>query len=481
MNIGDSVTLNARQRQRLRVVSEVQAGRWSVEQAAEVLGLSSRQVWRLKRAYQDTGVEALLHGNRGRASLCRLGDDLRAHVVELARGKYAGCNDSHLTELLALDEEIVLSRPTLRRVLRAAGIASVRKRRAPRHRQRRDRQPRSGMLLQVDGSPHHWFGADLPRCTLLAAIDDATSAVVAAVFRDQEDAAGYLLLLQQVLQQHGVPLAWYHDRHGIFLRSSKEPWSIQEELAGRQELTQVGRALEQLGITSIAARSPQAKGRVERLWGTLQDRLVAELRLAAITTMDQAQRFLPAFLQRHNARFAVAADEPGLAYAAPDPTLDLERVFSFQYPRVVANDNTVRFAGERFQLPPGPGRRSYAHAHVLIHELLDGRRGVWFEGRWLLRLPAPDQATPLRVRKTTRARQPRLPLVPSLLSRAVPPTRKPTGEPTVRGLSKPAPDHPWRRGFGARPKPATPAPNETTPEPSAPDDEARPTTESLTS
>ena len=212
----------------------------------------------------------------------------------LTAGAYAGCNDHHLTELLALREGILLSRKSVERIRRAAGLKAARLRRPPKHRHRRERMSQEGIMLQVDGSPHHWFGPDEPACTLLLIIDDATGRVVAGVFREQEEAQGYFLLLRQVLKTKGIPLDLYLDRHAIFQDNSPRPWSIEEELQGRQEPTQFSRALEELGITSIAAHSPQAKGRVERLNGTLQDRLVHELRLAGVTGMRAGNRFLPA-------------------------------------------------------------------------------------------------------------------------------------------------------------------------------------------
>jgi hypothetical protein len=302
------------------------------------------------------------------------------------------------------------------------------------------------MLLQIDGSPHHWLGPDQPRCTLLGAIDDATSEVVAAVFRQQEDAHGYFLLLRQILRSQGIPLDLYRDRHGIFQRDPKVPWSLEEQLAGRPEPTQFGRALEELGILSIAAHSPQAKGRIERLWRTLQDRLVAELRLAGMTTLEAANAFLPGFLARHNARFAVRADDPGLAYRPLNPALDLDRILSFRYPRVVANDNTVQLGGRVLQIPPGRVRRSYARAHVWVHEFLDGSLGVWYQDHWLLRTTAPPVAAPLRARKSPRhhptTHTPTLPL-------PLPPTVPVASPPAPRQPAKPAPDHPWRRPLKA--------------------------------
>ena len=435
------MTVTQREQRRTQVLNEVEAGRWSVAEAAQVLGLSERQVWRLRASYRAQGAVALVHGNQGRASPWRISEAVRQRVVELLRGQYADCNDHHLVELLALREGIVLSRKSIERIRHDAGLSPVHRRRAPRHRRRRDRMPQAGMLLQIDGSPHHWLGPEQPRCTLLGAIDDATSEVVAAVFRQEEDAHGYFLLLRQIVRSHGIPLDLYRDRHGIFQRDPKVPWSLEEQLAGRPEPTQFGRALEELGILSIAARSPQAKGRIERLWNTLQDRLVAELRLAGITTLEAANAFLPAFLARHNARFAVRADDPGLAYRPLDPALDLDRVLSFRYPRVAANDNTVQLGGRVLQIPPGPMRRSYAHAHVWVHEFLDGSLGVWYQDHWLLRTTASPTAVPLRARNGPR-RHATTPTTP--LPLPLPPTVR-----APRRPAKPAPDHPWRRPLKA--------------------------------
>jgi transposase len=434
MDRKDPVTLSQRQQQRLRVIMEVESGRWSVKQATEVLGLSVRHVWRLKAGYRAEGAAAFMHGNRGRPSPGKLREDVRLRVIALITGPYAGCNDHHLVELLALREGILVSRKSIERIRREAGLKPARQRRPPKHRQRRDRMSQEGLMLQVDGSPHHWFGPDQPACTLLVAIDDATGKVVAALFREQEDAQGYFLLLKQVLKARGIPLEVYHDRHAIFQDNSKRPWSIEEELQGRQEPTQFSRALEELGITSIVAHSPQAKGRVERLNGTLQDRLVQELRLAGVTNIRTSNRFLPAYLRRFNARFAVRAEEPGLAYRPLDPSLDLDRILSFRYQRVVAMDNTVRLGGRLIQVPPGPKRRSYAGARVWVHELLDGSLGVWYQDRWLARTSARGDVV-VRARR----RQPSLPERPPT------PTPLLLTEPRPQNPWKPSPDHPWRR------------------------------------
>lgn len=437
MDRKNPVTLTQKEQQRLHVVAEVEAGRWSAEQAAEVLGVSVRHVWRLKARYRVGGAAAFMHGNRGRASQHRLSEELRQRVLALSAGPYVDCNDSHLSELLLLHHGIAISRASIQRLRRQAGQKPKQRRRPPRHRSRRDRRPQEGMLLQVDGSPYHWFGPDLPACSLVAGIDDATGKVPVALFREQEDAQGYFLLLKQLLPRHGIPLELYHDRHGIFQPNTRAPFSIEEQLQGRRQPTQFGRALEELGVAPVVAHSPEAKGRIERLWRTFQDRLTFELRLAAIKDIKAANRFLPSFLKRYNARFAVKAQEPGIVYRPLDPDLDLDRVLSFRYQRVVARDNTVRLGGRIIQIPPGPGRRSYFAARVWVHELLDGSLGVWYQGRWLARTSARGANVTLRARKRALPKPERPPAPPRLPLEAQP----------VRAQTpwKPPQDHPWRR------------------------------------
>jgi hypothetical protein len=234
----------------------------------------------------------------------------------------------------------------------------------------------------------------------MAAIDDATGKIVAALFREQEDGQGYFLLVRQMVQQHGRPLALYHDRHSIFTQSTAatERDSLQEQLAGTQEPSQFGRLLQELAITSIAARSPQAKRRVERLFGTLQDRLVVELRLAGASTLEQANAVVQAYLPRFNAQFAVPPAQVGTAYRPFPEGLAAEEVFCFKYGRTVALDNTVQLGEHRLQLLPGKQRRSYARAHVEVHERLDGSLAVYYAGHCLTSTPAPLEAPVLRAR-----------------------------------------------------------------------------------
>lgn len=418
--------MTARDQQRAHVLTRLVAGDLAVEEAAALLGLSTRQVWRLRARFLRDGPAGLVHGNRGRASPRRTGETLRRRVVELARGRYDGANDTHLSELLAEREGIELGRVTVRRILRAAGVPSPRRRRPPRHRSRRDRMPQAGLLLQADGSRHDWLEGRGPVLTLVGLVDDATGLVPAATFRDQEDAAGYFEILRTTIRGHGLPAALYRDRHGAFEHAERDlPPELR--LAETRLPTQVGRALSELGIRSIAARSPQAKGRIERLWGTFQDRLVTELRIAGATDRESANRVLARHLPRHNRRFAVEPANLEPAWRPLSPDVDLDAVLSFRYRRVVANDHTVRVGGLVLDLPRA-GSRGYAGRRVDVSLRLDGRLVVSDGGKRLLVCRAP--VDPARLRGLESARLD--------LDRAHPAARPAPGY-------APGPGHPWRR------------------------------------
>jgi transposase len=390
------MTLTPEEGRRLHVLTLLEGRRISLSPAAEALGVSPRQVRRLRVGIRRDGPAALSHGNRGRHAPHRLPEDLRRQILALARRRYAGLNDVPLTEKLTAVEGLAVSRATVQRVLRAGGLVSPRRRRPPRHRSRR---PQAGLLCQLDGSPFAWFGPTQPLCRLLGAIDDATGTVLASTFRAQEDAAGYLTLLHTLGRTVGLPAAVYTDAHGIFVRHDAR-WTLAEELQGFQDPTQVGRALQALGIYHIVAESPQAKGRIERLWNTLQDRLVAELRLAGITTLAAANVFLvTTFLPAFNAQFAVPPAVAASAYRPVPRGLDLVRVCAFHYARQVALDNTVRVEEVVLQVAPGPHRRSYARATADVVQCLDGSWRVYVGDRLVTTTPAPAAPGQLRARK----------------------------------------------------------------------------------
>ena len=253
-------------------------------------------------------------------------------------------------------------------------------------------------MLQIDGSPHDWLQGRGPYLTLVGAIDDATGTVPHALFREDEDAHGYFLLLREIIERKGIPLALYSDRHSIFVHSPGKEVSLEEQLVGKAEPTQFGRALDELGIQSILALSPQAKGRVERLWGTFQGRLVAELRLAGVNTLEEANKFLIDYLPKFNSRFGVQPGQEGSAYRKLDEGITLDGVLCFKYQRTVAGDNTVSFFGDNIQLLPSPQRHSYTHARVEVQERLDGSIVVVYQGIILATKEAPPNAPTLRAR-----------------------------------------------------------------------------------
>src|SRR6202051_1787503 len=304
----------------------------------------------------------MAHANRGRPSPRRLPDAVRQRIVQLSRSTYAGFNDHHLCEKLVEREGFSLRRETLRRLLRQHGLSSPRKRRAPAHRQRRLRSARLGELVQLDGSPHDWLEGRGPRLTALGMQDDATGKILTAQFFSSETTFGYLCLLRQLLRRFGVPLAFYGVHSGIFVRND-DCWTVEEQLAGKRQPTQFGRALEQLRVTFIAANSPQAKGRVERLWGVLQDRLTSELRLAKALDLASANTVLRKFIADYNRRFARQARQTATAWR-PTPE-SLERICCFVQERAVSNGLKASQKGRYIQaLATRPSDRQYrSHAN----------------------------------------------------------------------------------------------------------------------
>jgi len=397
--------MSQRDLHRMHVVQLTLEGRESVQRGAELLRLSARQVKRLRKKMRERGTQGLLHGNRGRRPWNRTVTQAVKKVLQLARGRYQGLNDTHLTEKLNEKEDVKLSRQTIRRLLRQGGIAAARKHRPKRHYKRRERKAQAGELLLWDGSPHRWLGESGPKWTLVVAIDDATGALLDGVFAEQEDAQSYLTCLKQFLEGSGIPLAIYMDRHGIFKRNDAH-WTLEEELAGERIPTQVGLALKSLGVEPIFALSPQAKGRVERLFGTLQDRLVSELRLAGIGTRDQATAFVNgSFKTDFNRRFSKPPEQSQAAWRPLPRGLDVERICSFRYEATVGNDNAVRVAGVILDIPEGPRHRGYAKQRVEVRHLLDGRWRIYLKDQLLLETDKPNLKMPLRtVRRRHRER-----------------------------------------------------------------------------
>ena len=360
--------MNPKEQARLQVLNSLRDEHMTLDQAATLMGVTTRHTRRILAAYREKGVAAVAHGHRGRRPANATPDAVADSVVRLARTRYEGANHTHLSELLSERDGIDIGRTTLRRILVNAGLSSPRRRRPPKHRVRRQRMPREGMLIQVDGSHHPWLGDQAPPFALLIAVDDATGTVVAALFCEQEDSRNYFLLIQGLVQHLGVPVALYTDRHAVFRHTPG---------AGLPGMpTQFSRAMDELGIQMIFAQSPQAKGRVERTAATFQDRLITELRLAGATTIEQANTVLEQFLPRYNRRFQIPPQYPEPAFRPLDPELCLEQILCFKHRRRVARDNTVRFQLRTLQLLPGPERPSYAGAAVEVLKGLAGRPAV---------------------------------------------------------------------------------------------------------
>jgi transposase len=383
------LTLSAKEQNRLQSLNGVLEKHWPMQEAAKVMGVSERHGWRILAAYRKEGAAALAHGNRGCTPANVTPLVIRENVVALAKGRYSGVNHTHLAELLAEREGVMISRSTLRRVLIEAGLPSPRRGRSRCHRYRRQRMPQEGMLLQLDGSHHHWLEDRGPWLTLLLAIDDATGTVPYALFREREDTLGYFKLLKEIIDRYGIPLGVYTDRYSIF-HVERGPNS------STVPLTQFGRALRELGITHILAHSPEAKGRVERANGTLQDRLVTELRLSGASNITEANLVLRDFLPRFNQRFGVPATQSGQAYRPISPEMDIDGILCLKGRRRVARDNTVQYRQRNLQLFPDADKVSYAGAYVEVQERLDGRILACYRGKILTPQDAPPLAATLR-------------------------------------------------------------------------------------
>ena len=377
--------------QRVKVIENAAGGRLSVREASRLLQLSERQVQRLKRRYQPDSVAWVQHGNRGRSMPWAVPLPQKQLILSLARGKYQGFNDSHLAEKLRGEENLALSRETVRRILRAAQLPSPQKRRPRQYRSRRPPRPRFGMMALTDASRHDWLQGRGPLLTLIGFQDDATGQILAAHFQlEAENTLGYVRALHAMIATHGIPLSLYRDRHSIFQRNDAH-WTLAEQLAGKQSPTQLGRALEQLGIQQIPAYSPQAKGRIERAWRTCQDRLVSELRLARATTLEQANAVLDQFCTDYNQRFARPPADATRDFRRLPRRFDLARCLSLHYQRVVAADHTVTLGAHSIALPPLPGHRGYAGETVELSHQLDGTLRVYRGDVLLLAQPLPLQ------------------------------------------------------------------------------------------
>jgi len=374
------------------VILRAMAKRITWWQAAEVIGISDRQMRRWRRRWEKFGYDGLLDRRRGRPSLRRVPLELAERVLVLYREKYFDFNVRHFHEKLREEQDIRLSYTWVKRALQGAGLVRKQGRRGV-HRRRRPRRPLPGMLVHLDGSSHAWLG-DGRRYDLLVVLDDATSEIYYAQLVEEESTRTVLAALREVVEKKGLFCALYSDRASHFFETPKAGAKIDP-----QRLTQVGRALHELGIRMIPAYSPQARGRSERNFGTWQGRLPQELRLRGITTVEEANRFLrQEYVAEFNRRFAVTAAQPGSAFL-PLRGQDLERVFALQHERVVNRDNTVEFAHRVLQMEKTPWRNTLAGCSVIVYEHLDGALSVGYGPHLVGRFNAQGIALPEPTRR----------------------------------------------------------------------------------
>ena len=325
--------------------------------------MSERQIKRLRKGVQKNGKGAVTHGNKGKTSKTAIPLAQRKRIVEFYNEKYSGANYQHFVELLEENEKIRISDNTVRRILNAAGITSPKTKRKPRKHIRRKRREHEGALVQTDATPHDFFGTGT-KCCLHGAVDDATGKIVGLYMTKNECLEGYFNVFEQMIGNFGIPASIYADRHTIFSSPMAGKLTIEDELAGKQtNETQLGRAVRELGITLIKARSPQAKGRIERLWGTLQDRLTIEFRSNGICDSTAANDFLLAYIPRFNQRFAVEAAEP-VSLFAPN-AFDLINILCIREKRKLDHGGAFSFYGQRFvvasSIPQGANIEVIAH------------------------------------------------------------------------------------------------------------------------
>jgi Winged helix-turn helix len=459
----DRIPMSQKERDVLNILHGVLHGERTQAQAARLLGFTTRHVRRLQRRLEDGGDQALVHGLRGQPSNHRADPAFRQAVLLAYRQRYADFGPTFACEKLA-DEGLAVVPQTLRRWLIAEGLWQRRRRRDP-HRSRRPRRDYLGELVQIDASIHDWLEGRGEEPVLITLIDDATSHVMARFYPSGTGEA-HMDLVERWLRRHGRPLALYSDRHSIF-----EPQDKGQALPGAE--TQFGRALRELGIALIRAHSPQAKGRVERSFGTAQDRWVKELRLAGATAVAEANKVLERLLPAHNRRFSKPARQQGDVHRPLGPGHDLAAILSHQEERVVANDYTIRFRNRFYQLlkPLYPGQRG---GKVVIELRRDGGMAVRFRGKYLKYEevaagstggrcpPGPPEFSAWAADASAGGEEGRASegeaAAPGVQPAGGRSGRTPAGpyppdggaDDTKKGPQRPAEDHPWRKPFQRR-------------------------------
>jgi transposase len=404
----DIITMKQKELKQLHVIHKVLEGELTQRQAAEVVSLSERQIRRIAKRIEAEGDKGIQHRARGKESNRRLPEKLVARVVRLYQKKYHGFGPTLMSEKLFELEGIEVSKETVRTWLIEAG--QWQKRRNGRtHRQWRERKSCLGEMLQMDGSHHDWFEGRRPKCVLMAYIDDATGKVYGR-FYEYEGTIPAMESFKRYIRKHGIPMSVYMDKHTTY-KSTAGP-SIEDEINGTTPLSEFGRALTELAVESIHAHSPQAKGRIERLFATLQDRLVKEMRLRGISTIEEANRFLQEYLPVYNKKFMVAPVSKEDLHRPVPKGINLDKILCIRTERTVRNDHTIAHDRKLYQI-----EELTLSKKVTVEERIDGKMLIVCQGK------------SLRYRQITKR--------PEIIK-----------QPVIREKRAPhvlPPDHPWRK------------------------------------
>ena len=366
----DIIQMSVRELRRLKIIHEVMEKQLTQVRAGELEELSDRQIRRMIKRVKKEGNTGIMHRSRGKESNRKIPKKIKTKAIRLYREKYGDFGPTLASEKMKELDKIEVHDETLRLWLIGSGDWKEGRRRK-KHRQWRERKECYGEMVQMDGSRHDWLEGRGPELTLMGYIDDATSQVHAR-FHEYEGTLPAMDSFLRYIQKYGIPQSIYADRHSTY--QSQDELTIEEQLEGKEKTkTQFSRALEELGVRLIPAYSPQAKGRIERLFGTFQDRLIKEMRLAGIKRLEEANRFLETYLPKYNAQFAVVAVNPTNLHRAIDKPLDLKRIFCIRVERVVRADNTIQHEGRLYQIDPLCYKKEGNPKKIVVEERLDGK------------------------------------------------------------------------------------------------------------